>query len=66
MTNQTRSDQKRDSNVDGPPSVTAKRVIRKPDPLRPRLDEAEDRQEALVYEGLREPFPAIDSAAPYR
>ncbi len=66
MTNRTRSDQQRDSDVNGPFAVTAKPETGKPDQLKPQLDEAEDRQEALIDEGLQETFPASDSVAPKR
>jgi hypothetical protein len=36
------------------------------DQLQPHLDEAEDRQEALIDEGLEESFPASDPASPKR
>ena len=36
----------------------------KTDQLKPHLDEAEDRQEALIDEGLEESFPASDPASP--
>ena len=36
------------------------------DQLKPHLDEAEDRQEALIDEGLEESFPASDPASPAR
>lgn len=64
MTNRTPSDQQRDRDVDGPFAVTAKPAIGKPDQLKPQLDEAEDRQEALIDEALQETFPASDSVAP--
>jgi hypothetical protein len=38
----------------------------KTDQLKPHLDEAEDRQEALIDEGVEESFPASDPASPKR
>lgn len=36
----------------------------KPDQLAPKLEEAEDRQEALIDEGIEESFPASDPLSP--
>lgn len=38
----------------------------KPDQLKPHLEDAEDRQEALIDEGVEETFPASDPATPKR
>ncbi|HEV7227181.1 hypothetical protein [Brevundimonas sp.] len=38
----------------------------KPDQLKPHLKDAEDRQEALIDEGVEETFPASDPATPKR
>lgn len=44
----------------------ARTPTEKPDQLKPQLDEAEDRQEALIDEGVEETFPASDPATPKR
>ena len=36
----------------------------KPDQLAPHLEKAEDRQEALIDEGIEESFPASDPLSP--
>ncbi len=38
----------------------------KPDQLKPHLKDAEDRQEALIDEGVEETFPASDPVSPKR
>ena len=39
---------------------------KKPDQLEPKLKDAENRQEALIDEGVEETFPAIDPVSPKR
>lgn len=63
MTHQNRSDRQRESDVDAAFAVAAKRLVGKPDQLKPELDGTEDRQEALIDEGLEETFPASDPVA---
>jgi hypothetical protein len=52
----------RDTNPDAPHSRPAKRTLtegEKPDQLK-KKDQSEDRQEALIDEGVEETFPASD------
>lgn len=51
---------KRDQDSDTPHARRAAEVKGKPDQMRQREHEAEDRQEALVDEGVEETFPASD------
>lgn len=51
---------RRDHDIDTPHARRAPRVKGKPDQMRRREAEAEDRQEALVDEGVEETFPASD------
>lgn len=51
---------RRDHDSETPHARRAKAVKGKPDQMRRREEEAEDRQEALVDEGLEETFPASD------
>jgi hypothetical protein len=44
----------------------ARKTDEKPDQLKPQLKDAEDRQEALIDEGVEETFPASDPATPKR
>jgi len=46
--------------------MSDERKTEKPDQLKPHLKEAEDRQEALIDEGVEETFPASDPATPKR
>lgn len=55
-----REDIKRDCDADTPHARRAAEVKGKPDQMRKREGEAEDRQEALVDEGVEETFPASD------
>lgn len=55
-----RRDVKRDCDTETPHARRAPEVKGKPDQMRKREDEAEDRQEALVDEGVEETFPASD------
>lgn len=55
-----RNDIKRDCDTETPHARRAPEVKGKPDQMRKREDEAEDRQEALVDEGVEETFPASD------
>jgi hypothetical protein len=49
-----------DRDPDTPHAKKARRKTRKPDQLREKEREAEDRQEALLDEGVEETFPASD------
>lgn len=51
---------KRDQDSDTPHARRADELKGKPDHMRQREHEAEDRQEALVDEGVEETFPASD------
>lgn len=51
---------KRDQDSDTPHARRAAEVKGKPDQMRQREHEAEDRQQALVDEGVEETFPASD------
>lgn len=50
----------RDQDCETPHARRAREVKGKPDQLRHREDKAENRQEALIDEGLEETFPASD------
>ena len=53
----------RETNPDTPHARPAKRTIgegEKPDQLKKKERQAEDRQEALIDEGVEETFPASD------
>ena len=52
-----------DRHVDAPHARRAKRTLKageKPDQLAEKVDNSEDRQEALLDEGVEESFPASD------
>ncbi len=57
---------KRDADVATPHAVRASREDGVPDQLAPHVAEAEDRQEALVDEGVEETFPASDPVSAKR
>lgn len=50
--------------TEGPYSRRIKNKPGKPDQLAPQLEYAEDRQEALIDEGVEESFPASDPLSP--
>ncbi len=50
--------------TEGPHSRRIKTKPGKPDQLADHLENAEDRQEALIDEGLEESFPASDPLSP--
>ena len=50
--------------TEGPHSRRIKPKPGKPDQLDPHLRNAEDRQEALIDEGVEESFPASDPLSP--
>ncbi|MDQ1153113.1 hypothetical protein [Brevundimonas sp. SORGH_AS_0993] len=58
-------DRRRDQTPDDPHAVRCPPEDGKPDQLHKR-DESENRQEALVDEGLEETFPASDPVSPKR
>lgn len=60
MTDQTTPHAKRDADPATPHAVRAPRESGKPDQLKDHAAEAEDRQEALIDEGIEETFPASD------
>ena len=49
-----------DHDVDTPHARKAERLHGKPDQLNEKHGDAEDRQEALIDEGVEETFPASD------
>lgn len=57
---------KRDCDPATPQAVRAARTHGKPDQLVPHVDDAEDRQEALLDEGVEESFPASDPVSAKR
>ncbi|CAN5260941.1 hypothetical protein BH10PSE1_BH10PSE1_29390 [soil metagenome] len=57
---------RRDADCDTPHAVHAPREAGKPDQLQPHAAQAEDRQEALIDEGLEETFPASDPVSAKR
>jgi hypothetical protein len=62
-TDQTKSAAREDHDSDGPYAKTAAPVEGKPDQLRDKDRLAQNRQEALLDEGLEETFPASDPVA---
>ena len=62
MTTHTR----RDADVETPHAVRVSPEEGKPDQLAPHTAEAEDRQEALIDEGVEETFPASDPVSAKR
>ena len=57
---------KNDHDLDTPHAVKAKPVEGKPDQLEPQVADAENRQEALIDEGVEETFPASDPVSAKR
>jgi hypothetical protein len=57
---------KPDADGAGGPAVTASRERGTPDQLAPHVAAAEDRQEALIDEGVEETFPASDPVSAKR
>lgn len=55
-----------DHDVDTPHARKAERLEGKPDQLSEKHENAEDRQEALVDEGVEETFPASDPVSAKR
>ena len=49
-----------DADPNTPPAKPAVREVGKPDQLKDQEKEAENRQEALIDEGVEETFPASD------
>lgn len=66
QTDQTKSSTREDRDPDTPHAKKAAREHGKPDQLREKERHAEDRQEALLDEGLEETFPASDPVAAKR
>ena len=65
-TDQTKSPAREDCDPETPHAKTAPREHGKPDQLRETERESEDRQEALLDEGLEETFPASDPVSAKR
>ena len=65
-TDQTRSSTREDCDPDAPYAKKASREHGKPDQLREEERHAEDRQEALIDEGLEETVPASDPVSAKR
>lgn len=59
-------DTKRDCDPATPHAVKAARTTGKPDQLAPNMQDAEDRQQALLDEGIEESFPASDPVSAKR
>lgn len=59
-------DQKREHDPETPHAVQAHHVSGQPDQLEPHVAEAENRQEALIDEGIEETFPASDPVSAKR
>ncbi|MFN4091828.1 MAG: hypothetical protein ACK4FG_02900 [Brevundimonas sp.] len=57
---------KTDGDIDVAPARKAEREHGKPDQLKTHTDQAEDRQEALLDEGIEESFPASDPVSAKR
>lgn len=55
-----------DHDPDTPHARRVERLVGKPDQLNEKHDDAEDRQEALVDEGIEETFPASDPVSAKR
>jgi hypothetical protein len=64
--NQMTTHTRRDADVDTPHAVHVAPGESKPDQLAPHAAEAEDRQEALIDEGVEETFPASDPVSAKR
>ena len=66
MTESTPTTRDKDHDVDTPHASRAERLHGKPDQLNEKHGDAEDRQEALVDEGVEETFPASDPVSAKR
>ncbi len=55
-----------DCDTDIAPARKAEREQGKPDQLKAHVEQAEDRQEALIDEGVEETFPASDPVSAKR
>ena len=55
-----------DADPNTPPAKSAAREEGKPDQLKDKAKEAENRQEALIDEGVEETFPASDPVSAKR
>ncbi len=65
-TDQTKPSPRKDDDPETPHARKAARETGKPDQLRENERDAEDRQEALLDEGLEETFPASDPVSAKR
>lgn len=66
QTDHTKPDAREDRDPDTPHAKKAARETGKPDQLREGERSSEDRQEALLDEGLEETFPASDPVSAKR
>ncbi|HEY1073790.1 hypothetical protein [Brevundimonas sp.] len=66
MTERHPSKAQEDADPDTAPAKPAPREVGKPDQLKDREKEAENRQEALIDEAVEESFPASDPASAKR
>lgn len=66
MTERHPSKAQEDADPNTAPSKSAPREVGKPDQLKDKAKEAENRQEALIDEACEESFPASDPAAAKR
>ena len=66
MTDHDETNARADGDPDTPHARRAPRETGKPDQLRESERDAEDRQEALLDEGLEETFPASDPVSAKR
>lgn len=64
MTGQDQSEEGPPSGVEGADCRPAPRETGKPDQLKKHLEDAEDRQEALIDEAVEETMDASDPASP--
>ena len=66
MSDATPNERGPDHDVDTPHARKAERLHGKPDQLNEKHSDAEDRQEALIDEGIEETFPASDPVSAKR
>lgn len=64
MNNPTKTQE--DCDINTPPAKRAEREVGKPDQLKEQEKDAENRQEALIDEGVEETFPASDPVSAKR
>nr|WP_303683892.1 hypothetical protein [Brevundimonas naejangsanensis] len=66
MTDKTYSKTQEDADPNTPPAKRAPHESGKPDQLKDKEKDAENRQEALIDEGVEETFPASDPVSAKR